>query len=388
MMIAMIMAVLAVYGQVDGDCNWPNNTIINTTDFSTNEQRFYHCSSLFVSGNIFVVGQHSLVIRVDGDVIIQGIIDITGDNGSPGLLAAGSLNGGAGGSGGYDGGGIDALNADGNDGEDGEFGGGGRGGQTGITQGNEAGGGGGSGGRLGDPSAVGDDGTGTGIGGRGGETPQAPVHSEEMLWENVIGGRGGGAGGAGDFRGAFASGGSGGGGGGGMAIYALGTITLRGTIDVQGGVGGDGAWRASPSNGPGGGGGGGSGGIIHLVSNNNIIIDGGSLNASGGQGGTGGNDSGTIRGGDGSDGGDGKIRLEDPDGRITEQGATSIIPQAEFLKINKSFESDIAFACGHIDDHPHESFFSLIMGFLLALLILIARRLPRKNLSTNMPKSS
>ena len=386
----MMIVVSAVYGQVDGDCNWPNNTIINTTGFTTNEQRFYHCSSLFVSGNIFVVGQHPLVIRVDGDVIIQGIIDMAGDNGSPGLLVSGSLSGGNGGSGGYNGGGISALDADGNDGEDGEYGGRGRGGRRGVSQGNEAGGGGGSGGRLSDPSAMGDDGTGTGTLGRGGETPEEPLLSDEILWENMIGGRGGGAGGAGDYRGNFASGGSGGGGGGSISIHALGTIILRGTIDVRGGVGGDGAWNTSPSAGPGGGGGGGSGGIIHLVSNRNIMIDGGSLNASGGSGGRGGNGIGVLQGGDGGDGGDGKIRLEDTDGIISEQGAFSIVPPAEILKINQRFESDIAFACGRIDDDPHGLVLSLIGGFLSAFLILIlfGSRLPGKNFSSGVPKSS
>jgi len=147
-----------------------------------------------------------------------------------------------------------------------------------------------------------------------------------VLW----GGSGGGGGGSQHIYISFAagasSGGGGGGGGGSLAIFAAGSILVSGGIvDASGGDGGRGvlvspyspqpAWRKAT-----GGGGGGSGGSLVLISGSDINVAAGILDASGGTGGVRANVGTSVNTCNGcnagGDGGKGFIFLMDADGQI------------------------------------------------------------------------
>jgi len=101
----------------------------------------------------------------------------------------------------------------------------------------------------------------------------APLSASAPILETIQGGAGGGGGNSS----IVAPIGAGGGGGGGVMVIAAHTITGNGTIEADGGVGGNDATA------PGGGGGG--GGVIYLVFNTSTYT--GSIHANGGAGGTG-----------------------------------------------------------------------------------------------------
>jgi hypothetical protein len=219
-----------------------------------------------------------VTLLANGDVKIQGRIDVSGADGGPELvnLTLLSSNGGAGGPGGFDGGG-------GSDGVVSTAGG------SGLGPGGGAGGAfpeggvvhGGSGGGFARPGAA-----------SGGGEPGGTAYGVPTLLP-LIGGSGGGGGGS-----ALPHTGAGGGGGGGaLLIASSGTITFNGVVRALGGFGGS---LASCRVGAGGGG---TGGAVRLVAT--AIAGAGTIDVSGG--GPGGACSGETSGGAGSAG---RVRLE------------------------------------------------------------------------------
>ena len=282
---------------------------------------------------VTVVGPSPLSIKVQGDVLIEGVLRSDGGEGQhacgkpdgtgkpPGAIALLGGQGGAGGGKGGDGGAVY--------GQDGQAGGGpGAGlGSTGSLDKGPVFAGGAGGASFGSKGA---DGTsfGANFGGAAG-----PVYGEAML-TTLQGGSGGGGGagkdhggndgtcpGCGPTKNCYQAmctneetwagdgfpnawdtpGGSGGGGGGALGITAGGTIVVRGRMSADGGNGGWGDFSGA--------GGGGSGGAIRLSAWGEVLLDGGTLSAVGGKGGfiTCSNQVGDAHAGDG---GDGRIRIE------------------------------------------------------------------------------
>ncbi len=263
----------------------------------------WYLTGLEITGSLTVVGANPLTIQVDGDVSITGLLDVSGgDGGIPsGMDCIVAGVGGIGGPGGFDGG-VGAGNG-GSGTEDGEPGQGpgmapAGGGVSSVVIGGLCGAaGGGGGGHL----MPGTDGVGNngGVGGLGGE-----MH---MSLPPLVGGGGGGGGGV-EKDGVLGMGlldvtddeGTGGGGGGGaVAIYSTTMITLTGTIDATGGDGG--SDMNCPEN-PGMGGGGAGGTILLDSPATDTML--GVLDVSGGVGGqpTFNQASAVYVGGDGADG--------------------------------------------------------------------------------------
>jgi len=158
-----------------------------------------------------------------------------------------------------------------------------------------------------------------------------PIYGDREIAVNTMGGSGGGAGGSAyhyNYAGNNASGGAGGGGGGSVSIICAGAILVQGgVIDVSGGEGGKGFfWDAYKTVGgsgwdrTNGGGGGGAGGSLALISGADILITGGILSAAGGAGGLRGNDGTGVSCSAcnaGGDGGKGFVFLMDADGEIS-----------------------------------------------------------------------
>ncbi len=207
-----------------------------------------------------VTGAQPLVIKVQGNVQIDGVLladgqpglkGVSGTTGSPGPGGKGVAGGGDGGDGSYHvtAGPLDGIAGSGNGG-----------GGAGTTWGPGAGGG-----HATDGGAV----------TRGSATPGA-AYSDAMM-SQFAGGSGGG-GGSGGVR---CAAGGGGAGGGAIKIIAYGSLTIgsSGSVLARGGHGGD-----YPGGGGGcGGGGGGSGGSIWLRANNLSVA--GSVSAVGGMAG-------------------------------------------------------------------------------------------------------
>ncbi|MCH9688163.1 MAG: hypothetical protein K0V04_42420 [Deltaproteobacteria bacterium] len=215
-------------------------------------------------GSLTVVGSSGLTIEVQGAVTIAGLLDVSGaDGGSPqGINCENAGPGGLPGPGGFAGGAGAGMGGSGTqDGEPGDGPGGLAGGgvSSSVTNGTFGGAGGGGGGH----SSPGSPGLGNqnGMPGAGGG-PHASLPP-------LIGGAGGGGGGVekdsliGQGLASSDDEGTGGGGGGGaVAVHATVSITGTGTIDASGGDGGsDEVCSESP-----GGGGGGAGGAIELSS--------------------------------------------------------------------------------------------------------------------------
>lgn len=167
--------------------------------------------------------------------------------------------------------------------------------------------------------------------------------------------------------------GGGGGGGGAIRIISAGDITITGTINVSGGKGGTTTTIS-------GGGGGGSGGIIVLQSLSKIHFQ-NTLLAQGGQGGT---NSALGEGGNGGNGAPGFIMLEDLDGTRTFTGNASPptpppTPTPTPTSSVQSLKSDIS--CGTIskaDESNSSTLIMMIIGFILALGIKILFQFPTK----------
>lgn len=268
--------------------------------------RDYHFTTIEIASGITVTGSGSspLVLRAQGAVTIDGILDVSGGPGDNTQPGGGSASSGGvaccgGGNGGV-GGGLGSNGADGASGDAGNTGRG-RGGAPSVNNGAGNGGGGGGGGGFSDVT-IATNGSQSGTGGAGGA--RGNPYNDEYL-ATLEGGSGGGGGAGydldqGDWRG-------GGGGAGGGAVQIVSgddlTINFSGSVLANGGDGG----TLGGSGNHAGGGGGGSGGAIVLFSAG-VLSNAGSVSAVGGTGGTGGN------GGDGGNGAAGRARFEDSDG--------------------------------------------------------------------------
>jgi hypothetical protein len=262
----------------------------------------WYLSGLALDGTLTVIGTDPLTIEVDGDVVIAGLLDVSGgDGGAPSGASCNAAGvGGLGGPGGFDGGSGAGFGGTGTEnGAPGQGPGalpaGGGVGST-VIDGLFAAAGGGGGGHLA-PGAAGVGNTGA-LGGAGGE-----LHAS---LPPLVGGGGGGGGsiekdgtpGAGLVIGDD-EGTGGGGGGGAIAVHSTTAIVVTGTIDASGGNGGDDT--GCPEN-PGFGGGGAGGAIVLDAPATDVMA--GTLDVSGGRGGlpTFNQESAIYVGGDGSDG--------------------------------------------------------------------------------------
>ena len=253
-------------------------------------------------------GSKPLVIRSLSTVTIAGTIDCSGDDGNASdvkTISPAGATGRCGGSAGGAGGSTSATAAAGSAPATNAASAGG----AGVAEGDGGGGGGGM-----DQSApgpvLGKDVTDTGAGGAAG----TPGNDSGFTTE------GGGAGGGGGAvyqniadPGAHSSGASGGAGGGTILIYAVGNVSVAGTVKADGGDGG-----ATGGSGKGGAGGGGAGGSVLLFSGGTLTID-GTVTAKGGTGGA-------STGGNGGDGGVGRLWTIDGDGNPTLGGASVYDP--------------------------------------------------------------
>lgn len=259
----------------------------NATLVTLDTSREYHFTHFTLPAGVTLKGSGSQALRlhVQGDVLIQGTIDLRGGNATGAQALPATANGGTSCCGGGSGGngksttGIEA-GVDGSTPSAGGAGGGiaGTTSAAGGTDGGAAGGGGNAfAGGAGEPGGAGAGGGGLAYG----------VNSLSTL----VGGAGGGGGGGNTFT-AF-QGAGGGGGGGAIAFLAGGafTISATGAILTTGGTGGLGSTS-------GGMGGGGAGGSV-LIYSAGAGIDDGTIDS---QGGSGGNDGGggMLNGGDGS----------------------------------------------------------------------------------------
>jgi hypothetical protein len=162
------------------------------------------------------------------------------------------------------------------------------------------------------------------IGARG---EPGPTYGDPEILDVTWGGSGGGAGGSVHGNPSWSqhalSGGAGGGGGGSVAVLASGDILVPGgEVDASGGDGGQGgmsaAWTSNYRTASGAGGGG-AGGSITMISASNVDLTAGLLNAAGGQGGARSNSGSNVSCNGcnaGGAGGNGFIFLMDPDGSV------------------------------------------------------------------------
>jgi len=218
---------------------------------------------------VTVTGSTPLTIKSQGTVSIAGTLTLAGSAGANGTSCCALTTGGAGGGGGGGAGGTGASNATGGSSGSGS-GGGGAGGM-----GNQGGAGGGGG-----HSAAGTQGQ---VGTTTSCTTQGSLGAAGAAYTSLdagtlAGGSGGGGGGSGGYN--DASAGAGGGGGGAVKIVAP-VVDVPGTINADGGKGGNILY--GPSGSAGAPGGGGSGGGVWIVSSSVNIA--GSVTARGGAGG-------------------------------------------------------------------------------------------------------
>lgn len=314
----------------------------------------HHYTSITIAAGATVTsdGNGTLDLRAQGEVRIDGIIDVSGsvggpsgtDNRSPGggrtgnptfpgqSMAMMCFPGGTGGTGAMGGnaptapmgcaeGGNRGGGAGGHGG-DADTGGGGGGGYAGGGGGGgprESGAAGASvgvdvGGAGGAPCAAGGGGRGLttdvhfdgedgdapmcgfhGNGGGGGSIGERAALDPGVLSGTFYAGSGGGGGGSmGGLFGSGSSGAGGGGAGGALRISSATRITINGELRAAGGAGG-------PSSTVGGGGGGGSGGLVYLAAPD-LAANGSMITVEGGLGGEAGDR-------DGGDGGPGRVRL-------------------------------------------------------------------------------
>lgn len=339
-------------------------------------KKSYQCTSLVINSNSTVfkaIGGSSIVIKVQGNVTVNNgsSLDLSGGNGVAGDNAASTvISGGVGGAGGSNGGnGTTGNGTNGNGSGAGTYG-------TFVTGVGANYGGGGGGGSYKTVSAT----TPT-DGDQNGTPPTAngsngSIYGNENNFENSFLGGSGGAGGGASDNGTIYRGSSGGGGGGAIMIVAGGDIQIDGSIIANGGNGGG-------SNGTlfSGAGGAGSGGAIWLMAQGNIVIGvSGIVQATGGVRGT--NDSfGLGDYGFGGAGGNGRIRLDDSDGVVTNSGtispaaySTTFTPTAigsSNINANK-FSSSIS--CAKVSEEQDFKM-SLVFGMLIALIVFYSKKL-------------
>ncbi len=344
-------AALAGSG-ADGPFNPTQSQTLSTTTRAFG----YNYTSINIPSTITITGAgtNPLIMRSQGDVIIDGTITV---NANPGQSILTAFNhpggpGGAGGPGGYAGGSGDPVpgvtpfrSAAGS----GPTAGGGGLWSTAFWNSNPFGmgantckdfpGSGGGGGNA----TMGGPGTGSNIVAPPPEGTAGLVNTsgdpQVTGYQLSSGGGAGGGGGGGDDDGGAGGigdgiyqtngdeGGGGGGGGGGVVnITSSGNISITGSISARGGAGGNTImWNPPPGGGASVGGGGGAGGTI-LVQGTTINIASANLDARGGAGATGLYNGGAATNPLGGTGGDGWIRLESSSGTVLGEGSAAINP--------------------------------------------------------------
>ncbi len=289
-------------GPVGGDSSdgvfRPMTDIILDTDV----QSVFNFAEVFIEDGVRVEvrGSLPLIMNVVGDVVIDGVLDLSADNGNDGTAGGGSdiVLGGLPGAGGSRGGNANDPEGTGpTRGEDGVHASGTTGGGQGGERSTSSPGGGGGGGHVTVGSA--DVAMTSGAGGMS--------YGDDQL-TTLFGGSGGGAGGnsAGATPAEDDTGGSGGAGGGAILINARGIVRIAGRLKAEGGNGGMGGGAA-------GGGAGGSGGSIRVSASSIELAVDARILARGGQRGEPGPGVGGRPGGAGADG---RIRFEDSDGLV------------------------------------------------------------------------
>lgn len=286
---------------LDNDCDGEgrDGDYVAASD-TTLEAGAWEFTSFSILGetSVRVTGTELLEIYVLGEVLLEGLLELSGRDGENGGSAdsrperptVGGAGGGGGGHVGGNGGLLASIPPLAGDGPGG--------GEAGLEDGSgQMCGGGGGGGGFAAAGEAGEDGfygATTYPGGAGGDGYGSDEEPE------LLGGSGGGGGGYG--RAANGDGSAGGGGGGALFLHAT-SIDVRGEIDASGGDGG-----GDPTGYDGGAGGGGSGGTIWLEAEEVVIS--GQLLSVGGEGGT------TIvghregRGGFGGEGSTGRIWID------------------------------------------------------------------------------
>lgn len=298
----------------DGPFVPSDSVVLNTSENGGT----YYFSQVKINKGITVRGEGEGPLRIlaTGSVVIEGTIDLSGQDGEDGVFNGGGevVPGGAGGCGGGRGGdGNPIPGSFSREGERGEgpFGGLGGGWGGGRHPDAAGGGGGGSYGEMGTPGGhTGEE--------EGGEDQSEPGEVYGDPWISMlVGGSGGGGGGNDDDGnedpGMDDTGGGGGGGGGALEILATREVRFSGVILSKGGNGGDAGSVGA------GGGGGGSGGSVCIRAREIFLLEGSAITAPGGIGGI----EGTHLGGDG---GEGRISLSDYDGIMAMENS-SFFPQ-------------------------------------------------------------
>ncbi|MBL7663504.1 MAG: hypothetical protein JNM93_00110 [Bacteriovoracaceae bacterium] len=304
--------------------------------------RTFNCVNVTIQ-NARPTGNNPIIIRALGKVTISGTLNLSGGNGQSAATAGGGgpRTGGIGIAGGKNG--ADSLDSsiasDGNAGTDVAGNGGGGGGGYGDNLGIDAGGGGGGGGSIvgGTVTAGGNgNGGGNGFGGAAGGSALSNDNIIGPFYTGTdIGGAGGGSGGRGETStSTFFSGAGGGAGGGSILISAASDIILNGSINTDGGDGGDSSSLA-------GAGGGGSGGVI-VLQTAAAFINNGSLFARGGSGGSAAGDAGP-----GGNGGPGIIRIDEATANAV--STTNMNPVPSYVGAPAGTSSDVDFVTGNTE---------------------------------------
>ncbi len=254
----------AIHRLPDGDpIRGPGEGLVDGLEFlpaASTGMATFRVGSLAIAagGTLWLTGDSPLILVVDGDAVVAGVIELGAGCAGSGNEVDASCPGPGGGEGG---GRTLRISPAGGCGP-------GTNGVGGASDSESGGGGGGHGSRGGDGGAT----TTSGAAPAGGACGTAAL-------EPLSGGSGGGAGG---IDGTLRYGGRGGGGGGALQLSVAGTLEVSGTVDAAGG-GGE-AVPSTPGE-DGGGGGGGSGGAILLEATRLIVS--GVVVANGGGGGSG-----------------------------------------------------------------------------------------------------
>lgn len=289
----------STYSDWDNDGNLNDFIItISTDEYSSLEFESFNLAS---GWTLRPTGSNPLIIRVQGDITVNGQIDCSGDDGETVISSQSSVaQGGVGRCGGASGGdggrddGVTAVNPTAGANGGSSVTGGGAGIQQDITDGGDGGGGGGA---YSQNLTDADNGV---------RPPASTGGAKGTNFEdNGFQEQGAGSGGGGGFyysgtdTAQRSRGGGGGAGGGIVYIYAGGDITLNPSskITANGGDGGGGALKA-------GGGGAGGGGSIIIFAGGEVNLNATQVLALGGQGGV-------TSGGDGGDGATGRTWITD-----------------------------------------------------------------------------
>lgn len=304
-----------------------------TGDNSSGTQIVYNCTSLTVSASpSFPSGGLPIVVKVQGQVLINAALNLSGGNGTYSSSASGGVGGpGAGAGGAYSFGGNPAPGTGGGD--------------NGVNSG-ACGGGGGAGSFI----SLGAAGVACPSGSAGGN---AGASTYDPFVSTFRGGFGGGSGGEGPPGDA----GSGGGGGGAIHIMAGGNVDINANLSARGGNGG--SATGTQKGGPGGGG---SGGVIWIQTLGQLTNN-GTIDVSGGTGGT------SPEGSRGGNGGNGVFKLEDSDGVISGTGSGT---SSASSKLSSSI------SCGSLQENDKQTLPTIVLGFTMIMFLqLFGRSLKR-----------